>query len=333
MTKSLPFPLRPILLVLLPLIAIGLARFMTHTDWAEANPGWAAMIFAWIALDGLALALMAKAPDHKLTLHQMAGILTAASVIVIIGAAEPVRQIYLGFPEILTALALTGALFVAWSVARCVRVYRQTGSAEQALGVVLPELQVRFMLAELRTLRLALFSWGAAPDVPKGWAPYTYHTYLTPMLATLLVLQLIELSVMHLLLMLWNPTVAYVLLALSIWGVIWTVALLKSFRLNPVLLGEDCIRARWGMINDVCIPIELIADTGRAFTSEELDTKAVLNLAMFSSPNVSLRLREPIVMRTMFGGSREISGVALRLEDSATFVSQLAERDQRFGDS
>jgi hypothetical protein len=105
--------------------------------------------------------------------------------------------------------------------------------------------------------------------------------------------------------------------------VIWTVALLKSFRINPVLLSDESVRVRSGMIYDFTLPRGLVLESETAFTSEELKDKAILNLAIMSSPNVSLRFAEPIEIRTFFGGSREITGVGLRLDDSRAFLSEL----------
>lgn len=326
MTRSLTAPLFKALPIMLPLAAIGLARLLTYSSWAEANPGWAALLFAWIVADALMLALMFKAADHKPPLFDVVGVLALASIVIIVGAASPVRDVYLSMPPVLVAAAGTLALFAGWTTLRVTKLARANGSIAQALEDVLPPKLVRPAINEARMLHLALLRWGAPADVPDGSRPFIYHTYLTPMLITFVVLQLIELSVVHFLLMLWNPTVAWVLLALSVWGVIWTIALIKSFRIYPVLLDDTSVRVRSGMIYDFEVPLDRIADYERGFTSEELDAKSVLNLAILSAPNVSLRFASPVVIPTFFGGTRELTGVGLRLDDSAAFIAALSDR-------
>ena len=114
------------------------------------------------------------------------------------------------------------------------------------------------------------------------------------------------------------------IIRLSVWGLIWTTALLKSFRIKPVLIGSDTVRVRSGMIYDFEIPIDRISTEKTAFTSEELNDKSVLNLAILSSPNVSLRFTEPVAIPTFFGRTKEISGVGLRLDQSSVFLEELA---------
>ena len=200
------------------------------------------------------------------------------------------------------------------------------GSFVSGLETVLPAGLVKAIVSECEVIRLGLFRWRAPVEVTSGHKAFSYHTYLTPMIATFLALQVIELSVVHLLLMLWNPTVAWIMFALSVWGLVWTTALLKSFRIKPVLVGPDTLRVRSGMIYDFEVAIERISAERSSFTSEELAGRSILNLAILSSPNVSLRFTQPLAIPTLFGRTREIAGVGLRLDDSNGFLEELARR-------
>lgn len=323
MTRTLPAPLTNSLPVVLPLIAIALARLFTFSSWAADNSGWAAVLFAWLVADALLLALLAKAPEHKPSFFQVFGVLCLASIVVLAGAAAPVRAEYLALPQVILAAGATLAIFLTLSAVRITSTIRETGSVIAGFEGVFPKFLVKNVVTEWRVIMLGLLRWNVPADVPTGARAFVYHTYLSPMIATFIALQVIELSVVHLLLMLWNPTVAWVMLALSVWGIIWTIALLKSFRINPVLLTTDSVRVRSGMIYDFDVPLHRIADSQSGFSAEELRDKRTLNLAIMSSPNVCLRFDEPITIKTFFGAKKDISGVALRLDDSAAFLSEL----------
>lgn len=326
MIRMLPAPLLKGLSFVLPLGAILLARLLTYSSWAAQNSGMAAALYSWIVADVLLLALIAKAPDHKPALFQVVGAVSLASIIILFGASAPLQEVYLGLPQVLLAAGGTVVVFISWSAFRVFLAWRDTGSLAAGFESVLPSQLVRSVISECKVLWLGVFRWGAPVDAPADSRAFAYHTYLTPMIATFVVLQLIELSVVHLLLMLWNPLVAWIMLALSVWGVIWTVALLKSFRIKPVFMTTDAVRIRSGMIYDFNVPISNIADFHTGFTSDELAQKGVLNLAIMSSPNVSLRFVEPITIQTFFGTKQEISGVGLRLDESAEFVAELARK-------
>lgn len=299
---------------------------MTFSAWATEHSAMAAAIYAWVVADALLLGLLAKAPSHKPTFFQVFGVVSLAIVVILLGASWPLRAVYFSLPEFLVAAGGTVCLFLAWSVFRIGSQWRKTGSFTLGLESVVPPQLGRAIISECQIVWLALIRWGAPVDIPEGQKAFAYHTYLTPMIATFLALQVIELSVVHLLLMLWNPMIAWIFFGVSAWGLIWTTALLKSFRIKPVLIGSDTVRVRSGMIYDFEIPIKRISTESTAFSTEELNGKSVLNLAILSSPNVSLRFIEPVVIPTFFGRTKKISGVGLRLDESSAFFEELARK-------
>lgn len=307
-----------------PVLAILAARLFTTTAIAGEHPRTAAVIFLWIAADALALAAIARAPDNRPGLRAMLGAFAAACLIVPIAAAAPVREALFTMPPLVAGMALTVLAYAGWSTAKAAVRFRSTGSVPLALGEVLPPRLVALLRAELAMVALALFRWNVPPEVPCGAKAFAYHRYLIPMLVAFLVLQLIELAVVHLLVSMWSETVALVLLGLSAWGVIYIVALLKSFRICPILLTQDGVRIRAGRLIDETIPFEAIARQRAAFDADRVKSKRTLNAAVLSWPNLFLELKEPVAVRTFLGGSRPVDAVALRLDDPGEFVRLLA---------
>ena len=183
---------------------------------------------------------------------------------------------------------------------------------------------VALALAEARVLHLALLSWRRPTDVPEGATGFAYHRYLAPMLWVLLTLQMIELSVVHLLVMLWSPTVAWVLLALSVWGVLWIVALFKSLRLRPVLLTDKGVRGRAGLLIDVLVPFDRIAAVRGPSDAAEVKAKTTLNAALLAWPDIVFDLHEPMRVSGPLGRERLVDKVAFKLDDPAAFHEQLS---------
>ncbi|WP_029030152.1 hypothetical protein [Salinarimonas rosea] len=321
--RPVPSWLRAALLLGAPVLAILAARVLTKTALAGEYPRAAALLFLWIAADALALATIAKAPDRRPGLRAILGAFAAACLIVPIAAAAPVREALFGMPAVSAAMALTLALYAFWSVTEAAIRLRQSGSLAAAVGEILPRRLVDLVHAELSMAALALFRWNVPADIPAGAQAFAYHRHLTPMVAAFLVLQLIELAVVHLLVGLWSETAALVLLALSVWGVIWLVALLKSFRIYPVLVHRNAVVVRAGSLVDETIPLDAIARRTANFDSERLKSKRTLNAAVLAWPNVFLELGSPIQVRTVFGGRRTVDAVAFRLDDPAPFFRQL----------
>lgn len=311
---------------ILPVLAIGLARTLTYTDWAAANASLAALLFAWLVADALALATIAKAPRFRPGLKPIMGALAIGSVVAMVGAAAPVRSALLQMPPLLAAMGATIAIYFAWSFIGAVREWAASRSLEAAASHFLPARLVKMLFAELRMMHLAVFRWNAPVDVPQGAQAFFYHRYLTPMIATLLALQVIELVVVHFLVSLWSETAAFILLALSLAGVLWLIALLKSFRIMPVLLDEDGLRVRSGAVVDAWIPRAAIAGPVACFDADTLKKKSTLNTAILSSPNICLTLSRPVEVPTFFGGKKSIERIAMRLEEPVRFLDALDQR-------
>ncbi len=332
MERQLPARLTGLVPIILPLLAIALARAMTFTEWAAANAVLAALLFAWIVADSLLLATIAKAKDRKPGLRAMLGAGAAASVIVLVGAATPVREALHGMPPLLAAAALTLALFAAWSGALIVRALLRGASFEEAAVIVIPPKLVRFMSAESRIMPLALLGWRREQDIPEGAQGFSYHRFLLLMIYVFLALQAIELAVMHFLLMQWNTTVAWLWFALGVAGGLWIIGLAQGFRIHPVLLTEQGLRVRSGVMFDVLVPYDVLAGIATSFGAEEVKAADTLNHAVLSCPNAMLELDREIMVVPLIGAERTVRRIALRIDESAAFLEALAERAPRLRD-
>ena len=315
---------RRTLATLAPPFAVAAALSLAASGWAAANPGLAAILLCWIVADALALGTIAKHEARRPGAKALLGAFALASLVLLIGPRGPVRDAIMGVPAVPLALGLTIFAYLGWSGRKAWQVRRGGGSMEDALAQILPRPLVALALAEARVLHLALLSWRRPTDVPEGATGFAYHRYLAPMLWVLLTLQMIELSVVPLLVMLWSPTVAWVLLALSVWGVLWIVALFKSLRLRPVLLTDKGVRVRAGLLIDVLVPFDRIAAVRGPSDAAEVKAKTTLNAALLAWPDIVFDLHEPMRVSGPLGRERLVDKGAFKLDDPAAFHEQLS---------
>lgn len=318
--------LAPFAAWILPATVVLAARAMTHTDWAASHSGMAAALFVWLVADSLCLAAIAKAPQFRPGLRALLGALTLASLVVMAGASPPVRAAIFSLPPLLATMGLTAFLYLGWTALTVLSARCAGAGWQRAFESVVPRPLLSFALLESRMMRIALLRWNAAPDVPGGAVPFAYHRFLVPMLAALMVLQVIELGVMHLLLMQWSVKAAWIALAISLAGLLWLIGLLKSFRLYPVLIERTGVRVRSGLMIDLFVPFEAIRSIGAPLAGEALKAPTVCNTAILSSPNVALALASTVTLYPPIGRPRAIEHVALRLDDSPAFIAELERR-------
>lgn len=311
--------------------AILAARVFSNSELAATYPHISAIIFLWVVADALALSMMARATRFAPGIRPLLGAVAAACVIAPIGAAAPVRAALFEMPPLLIAMGFTIALYLGWSGTKAIAVYRyhrvrDTSPLIAAFSEILPPALVKYLSTELGMIRLALLRWNAPADIPAGSRAFFYHQYLVPMLIVFLVLQLIELVVVHFLVSLWSEKAALVLSAISIWGVIYIVALIKSLRINPVLLSDVGIRIRAGNVIDKFILFEAIGTIETSVSSEQAKDKTTLNAAIFSHPNIILKLKQPISRRTFFGKTSKVQAIALKLDEPSEFLRVVSYR-------
>ncbi|OAN65680.1 hypothetical protein [Sphingomonas sp. TDK1] len=307
---------------LFPIAVLFLAGWAVRTPLARAHPLIAGLLFLWIASDSRLLSLIATAPRRRPAPRQIVAGLALAVFAALIATPPAVRSALLSLPMLAGGMAILLAVHLCWGASVAWMRFRTAADARwvAALSELLPPPLVRVAAAELRWLHLGLFRWGAAPDVPAGCQSFAYHRHLTPMAVTLLALQAIEIAVHHLLLAHWSARAAYILFVLSDVGLIYMIALIKSFRLCPVLLTPEGARVRAGLLVDQFVPYAAIVSLETSFDSALVKDKATLNAGLLGWPNLVLRLHDPLP------GRRPRTAIAFRLDDPEPFVRALRWR-------
>lgn len=138
------------------------------------------------------------------------------------------------------------------------------------------------------------------------------------MLWVLVAVAVVELTVVHLLLALWQPVVAGVVSLLSLAVVGWLVAGIASFRRSPVLLDRDTLIMRVGPLRRIAVPVANIAVVSGERSRSDLRAMRAVNFALVAHPNVVVTLA-PRLRR----GRRTIGALAHRLDDAPAFLRAL----------
>lgn len=200
-------------------------------------------------------------------------------------------------------------------LARC----RQLGTA------VLPSRLLGDVLAhELAAIAYGLFSWRTAE--PTGPDAFSYHrqTGYGSFLVGVLVIATLEMGIVHVLLMRWQPAVAWTLLAISLYTVLWVIGDYRAMRLRPVVVGTDAIEVRLGLRWDARVPLRAIARVRRPLTDGS-EPRPDLRAVALWDPNLVLELTEPVTAHGLFGMRRQVSTIALALDEREQFEALLAE--------
>lgn len=317
---------------LVALLAIVLARWGAHSTLAALHPMLSALGLLWITADALMLALVASTAGHKPAFPRIIATLAAAAALTWLNAPAPLRAALAGSPE--ASVGLIGVVLAHLLIGGGQALHMWRRCPELGLGErieatasqLLPDRIVRLAAAELRILRLALFSWRAAPDIPAGCQAFGYHRHLAPQMWALLAIIAIEAGGEHILIRHWSAMAGTVLAVLGDVGLVYMIGLVKSLRLRPILLTPEGLRIRAGYLIDRLVPYEQIAGLRPAFTGEDVRAHTNWNMGLLAWPNVMLDLKVPLRRRNLRASKRLATSLAFRLDEPDPFFCMLEQK-------
>lgn len=181
----------------------------------------------------------------------------------------------------------------------------------------------------------ALWRWlRRAPDLGGDPAHTTAHAYAGIVAATIWVwiaVSALEMVVVHFLIP-WD-VVRWVVLLLSVWGLIWMLGMLGSLTIHPHLVTPSAVRVRNGHTIDLTIPHERIVDITAGVRSAAnsrtvQSTPDTLQVAMSGQVNVHLRLADDVPLQ-LPGGRYVVRAVSLWADDPRAMVVALRQAGAR----
>lgn len=196
----------------------------------------------------------------------------------------------------------------------------------------LPGLLRDALLYELSLYR-SLARWLARrPDVPHGATPIGYSRLVAPMLWLWIFGSSVEVVVVEVVLrhvdQPWAAAARAPLLVLGMWGVVWMLGMLASYRVRPHLLTDTELQARSGARTWLVVPLDAVGST-RAVEHEvpgvirSLHVEGDLALVgAGSGTNLEMMLTRPTTVSTS-KGEATVTRVGIWVDDPRDVAAQL----------
>lgn len=172
----------------------------------------------------------------------------------------------------------------------------------------------------------AVASWRREPHVPPGYRAFSSHKQsgYTTVVAVMLALVAVETFAVHLLVARFSTVAACALTALSAYAMLWMVAETRAVALNPLLVNEEELIARWGMLVCEHVPLNLIARVSEVEPSVPKGER--LNLAAMGARACWIELTEPLETRGITGKPRLVRALEVSPDDIVAFRNALLPR-------
>jgi hypothetical protein len=183
--------------------------------------------------------------------------------------------------------------------------------------------------AEVAVFWYALLSWRAEPSVASGARAFTQHRKSGTMglVGALAAACMVETAVVHLLVSGWSAKAAWLLTALSVYGVLWLVGIARSILLRPTVVSADALTVRIGMLSEAVVPLARIASVTELRGAATVARRApgYLHASIFAAPRLMIELSEPVEARGLYGNRKQVTRIGLLVDEPRALAEALRQ--------
>lgn len=170
---------------------------------------------------------------------------------------------------------------------------------------------------EVATFWYAIFGW--RKEEPRDGFTFHRRSDWPSILACIVVLLVAESIGLHLFVMRMSTTVAWIVTAVDLYGIIWLLGDYQALRLRRTTIDSDTLMLRYGIRWNVAIERANIASIETVKSEFQWKRRGVLKVAILDDPQLLITLRQPIVANGLAGITKRIEAIALLPDDVEAF--------------
>ncbi len=226
----------------------------------------------------------------------------------------------------LVELAIVGWLI--WRVKRGLAAHSGSGDFAGSLRESLLRMTGNRVAAGIIATEVALLYYALRwPRQSHSQAGFTVHrdAGYSAVVIGLIGLLAVETAVVHVVLLQWSATTAWILSALSVYAVIWFVGDYRALSARSIVLTKEALQLHIGLRWEATVPYRLIETVETVKEAPEVLSKSSLKIDMMGQVNVRIRLRETTEVIGMYGIRRRVDEILLQVDDAGRFLGEVKE--------
>jgi hypothetical protein len=197
---------------------------------------------------------------------------------------------------------------------------------QSIIGVLGNSLPVRMLASEITVLRFALLCWIKGNNLPFGARPYSTHkeSGYAAMFCVLLFVMLIELTAVHLLLISYSELAAYIVSALTLYGMLFFVADISAVVKSPVWVSKTHLLLRTGMRWRLYTELDNINAIVKLKGDFEPGQSCFKGAIIKSNANLHISFKQPVVLSRLYRPDLIITNIVLTIDETDAFIAHIA---------
>ncbi|KON88443.1 hypothetical protein AF332_17580 [Sporosarcina globispora] len=190
------------------------------------------------------------------------------------------------------------------------------------------------LVTEFAMFNYALFSWKKNTSINQGES-FTYHrnTSVNAVYIMLIHAIAIESIGLHYWLHSWNALVAYIVLIVNIYGVLYFLAEINATRLTPFVITDSHLLLQTGFSKSMYLPLDNVKEIKyyhgpEKFSKQEKNTlfDARVPDLIREKPMFEILLKEPEAYELMYGLKRKAGRIVLNVDEPERFFQEILNK-------
>ena len=154
---------------------------------------------------------------------------------------------------------------------------------------------------------------------------YSYHRKSNFLFWPLVALIIVETVGVHLVISIWTQPGAWIFTGISAYTLLWMVGHYHASRLQPVIVDEQNIYLRTGLIWRGQMSLSNISEVRNAMNADRL-ADGYVNVSLLGDPDVVIVLRDPEVLEGLFARKKEVTILGIALDEPEALVEDVRVR-------
>lgn len=240
----------------------------------------------------------------------------------------------------LPVIELSILTFVIIKVRKAIKTYQKLKSKspdfyetlKNVCSEILPKKLVLPFSTEVAAIYYGFINWKKRKLNENEFSYHKDSATISLLGATIFII-VIETFVLHILLSKWNNTIAWILTFLSIYSGIQLLGFLKSMSKRPILIKDDKLYLKYGIMNESTIDLKSIDSIEISSKDIELnkDTRKLSFLGELESHNIIIRLKQENELTGLYGIKRMYRNLAIHVDNKIEFTNRINNALQQDG--
>ncbi|MCH4822084.1 hypothetical protein ML462_02775 [Gramella lutea] len=222
--------------------------------------------------------------------------------------------------------------FVVHKVYLALKIYRSNNQEnadfynvlKKSCKEIFPAPLVIPMVTEMAVFYYGFFNWRKR-DLKDHEFHYHKESGSIALFSAIIFLILVETVVLHILLAMWNETLALILTVLGLYSIMQLFGFTRSLSKRPVYIVDKKLFLNYGIMKETVIDLKNIVTVEISSRDIELDsdTAKLSLLGNLESHNIILHLKKEETLTSLYGKRKNFKIIALHIDDKLKFKEQI----------